>query len=128
MNGLLLGEIAWSWDRFVELYAQGGGDYSWLKPLLSAITIVLWVALAIVGAAGALYAVYVGVKMARADSAEAREENKKRLINIIVSIVVTIVLIIFFQIFLPAILSAFHDYQPQTEEGTGEALRLLLHM
>ena len=62
---------------------------------------VLWVVLALVGAAGGIYAVYVGIKMARADSAEAREENKKRFINILISIVVVLVLILFFNIFLP---------------------------
>lgn len=85
-----------------------GAQYSeWLPTLLSTLSTVLWVLLALVGAAGGIYALYVGIKMARADSAEQRDENKKRLINIVVSIVVVIVLILFFNGFLPMILSSF---------------------
>ena len=91
---------------------QGGGD--WLPKLLTSIEWILWVALILVGACGAIYAIYVGVKMARADSSEQREEAKKRLINIIVSIVVTIALILFFNLILPLILNSlgvFESYQ-----------------
>lgn len=97
---------------------QGGGD--WLPKLLTSIEWILWVALILVGACGAIYAIYVGVKMARADSSEQREEAKKRLINIIVSIVVTIALILFFNLILPLILNSlgvFESYQ-----GGGEIL------
>lgn len=92
---------------------QGNVDFaSWLPTLLNSLSIVLWVLLVLVGAAGAIYALYVGIKMARADSQEARDENKKRLINIIVSIVVVVVLILFFNTFLPMILNAFNVFDP----------------
>ena len=95
-----------SWKDIAGKYGWAGGETGWLAQLLDILSQGLWVALAIVGAAGAIYAVYVGVKMARADSAEGREENKKRLVNIIVSIVVVIVLIIVFNVFVPMILDA----------------------
>lgn len=88
-------------------YASKHADYSWIEDLLGAIEWVLWVALILVGACGAVYAIYVGVKMARAESSDQREEAKKRLINIIVAIVVTIALILFFNIILPLILNSF---------------------
>lgn len=97
--------IYWNWTDYVT--NMGGENAGWVSTLLGVMSTVLWIVLALAGAAGAIYAVYVGIKMARADSAEAREENKKRLINIIVTIVVVIVLIVFFNSFLPAILSAF---------------------
>lgn len=94
---------------------------AWVPTLMNTLETVLWVLLALVGAAGGIYALYVGIKMARADSAEAREENKKRLINIIVSIVVVIVLILFFNGFLPMILKAFgvfnHSYTTDGNNG-----------
>ena len=101
----MLGELFSSWK---DLVTQGNVAWAgeWLGKLLDVLSQVLWVAMAIVGAAGAVYAVYIGVKMARADSAEAREENKKRLINIIVSIIVVIVLIVTFNVFVPMIISA----------------------
>ena len=64
-----------TWDSLFEsggpLY---GGTWSWVQSLMNVLTIVMWVALALVGAAGGIYAVYVGIKMARADSAEQRDE------------------------------------------------------
>lgn len=112
----LLGASSWT-DIIKTLPKQYG---TWLPTLLSTLSTVLWVLLALVGAAGGIYALYVGIKMARADSADQREENKKRLINIVVSIVVVIVLIIFFNVFLPMILDAFDVFKNhfETEDGT----------
>ena len=130
MNGLLL-EKATTWKDIAESADWARG---WVGTLLNTLSQVLWVALALVGTAGAIYAVYVGVKMARADSAEAREENKKRLINIIVSIVVVIVLIITFNLFVPMIIGSIQglnspDRRPDNSgTGTGSIVRLLLHI
>ena len=116
MNSISMLNVATNWAQFIENHnGDGSTSWTWLTPLLNVLSTVLWVALAIIGAAGAIYAVYVGVKMARADSADAREENKKRLINIIVSIIVTIVLIIFFNTFLPMILDSLIGYQVKDE-------------
>lgn len=120
MNGLF-SMLGASWKDIATNYDWA----SWSGPLLDTISQIMWVALALVGAAGAIYAIYVGVKMARADSAEGREENKKRLINIIVSIVVVIVLILAFNVFVPMIITAILG--DPTEAG-GSALRLLLHV
>ncbi len=107
MNSMLL-DIAYDWETFVTMSGSGlGGE--WLSTLLRTLSTVMWIVLALVGAAGGMYAVFVGVKMARADSAEQREEGKKRFINVIVSVIVVIVLIIFFNIFLPMILSTVMD-------------------
>lgn len=109
----------WTWSGIAN--ALEGWD--WLQTLLNTIDTVLWVVLILVGAVGSIYAIYVGVKMARADSAEAREESKKRLINIIVSIAVTIALILFFNILLPGILSNLGVFDSMskgyTQSGSG---------
>ena len=111
--------VVWSWAEYLQ---EAGEAFSWVETLVNVLSTVLWIALALVGAAGAIYATYVGIKMARADSAEAREENKKRLINIIVSIVVTIALILFFNIFLPAILSAVRKVNTPEDIGGSTAI------
>lgn len=95
-----------TWETLAGYFGEG----NWISTLLSSISWILWVALILVGACGAVYAIYVGVKMARADSSEQREEAKKRLINIIVAIVVTIALILFFNLLLPVILNAFNVF------------------
>ena len=63
--------------------------------------------LGIVGAAGIIWAIVLGVNMARADSTEKREESKKRLIALIVGIIIMVVLILFFLFGLDALLGAF---------------------
>ncbi len=101
-------------------------QWEWVESLMGTLSTVMWVLLALVGAAGGIYALYVGIKMARADSAEQRDENKKRLINIIVSIVVVIVLILFFNLFLPMILDAFGVFDVDYTKVEEEAVRHLL--
>ena len=107
-----------TWRGLITKY--GLQNYGWLDDLLTSVEWILWIALILVGACGAVYAIYVGVRMARADSSEQREEAKKRLINIIVSIVVTIALILFFNLILPLILDSlgvFDSYKLEGEEG-----------
>lgn len=106
--------------EFSQANPNGEWPWGWVEQLMGSLSTVLWVLLALVGAAGGIYALYVGIKMARADSAEQREENKKRLINIVVSIVVVIVLIIFFNTFLPMILDAFGAFDPALAEQPGK--------
>lgn len=105
-----------TWSDIIEDYANQGTE-GWLPQLLTTLEWVLWVALIITAAAGAIYAIYVGVKMARADSSEQREESKKRLINIIVAIVVTIALILFFNVLLPMILDATGVFEGAFGDG-----------
>ncbi len=98
-------------------------NWSWLFTLMDTLSVILWVCLALVGAAGGIYCLYVGIKMARADSADQRDENKKRMINIIVTIVVVILLIVVINVFLPMILDAFNVFDPisqTTDDGTGQ--------
>lgn len=96
-------------------------NWDWLITLMNTMSIILWVALALVGAAGGIFALYVGIKMARADSSEERDENKKRMINIIVTIVVVILLILIMNIFLPMILDAFHVFDLNVSTGNGSS-------
>ncbi len=139
-----MGENTFSWNglfnklRPSSVEFGGAWTWGWVETLMSTLSTVMWILLALVGAAGGIYALYVGIKMARAESAEMRDENKKRLINIIVSIVVVIVLILFFNTFLPAILDAFGvfdiDYSkeptpdPNKPNGTNNAISELANV
>ena len=79
-------------------------DWSWVNTLVAAIKTVLWPMLIIVCAAGMIYAVILGVNMARADSTDKREEAKKRLINVLVGLAIIVALILFFQLCIDVIL------------------------
>jgi len=125
---------SFSWTGVLDKVGGKTGTYGWVYDLMSVLSTVLWVLLALVGAAGGIYALYVGIKMARADSAEARDENKKRLINIIISIVVVVVLILFFNTFLPAILEALNVFkdpsktEPSSIKMLVETTKTFLHL
>ena len=114
LNSLYL--LAASWNEYINKSGNLGGQ--WLNTLLGVLSTVLWVVIALVGAAGGIYAVFIGIKMARAESAEQREEGKKRFINVIVSVIVVVVLIIFFNVFLPMILSAVTNLE---DKGFGSS-------
>lgn len=87
------------------MFAEGG-QWGWVFTVTDAIKAVLVPILIIVSAAGMLYAIVIGVQMARADSTDKREEAKKRLINVIVGLAIIIALILFFQLFIDVILPA----------------------
>lgn len=65
-----------------------------LIPVLSLIDSFMLPLIIVVLSAGTIYAVILGVNMARADSSEARDAAKKRLINVIVGFAVIIVLLL----------------------------------
>lgn len=88
--------------------------WEWVEQIVNAIDTLLYPLLIVVGAAGTIYSVVLGVNMARADSTEKREEAKKRLINVIVGIIIIIALILFFKLLMSTILPAFLN-------GSGEA-------
>ena len=60
-------------------------------------SILIWV-LVIVAAVGTIYAVILGINMAKADNAEKREEAKKRVIYTVIGFAIAIVLIIVFMV------------------------------
>lgn len=88
----------------LDIEQELSGQWSWVNTVVEAIKAVLWPILIIVSAAGMIYAIVIGVQMARADSTEKREEAKKRLVNVIVGLAIIIALILFFELFMNSIL------------------------
>ena len=80
------------------------GKFHWVYQIRDAINDVVWPILIVVAAAGTIYAIVLGVNMARADSTEKREEAKKRIINVLIGMVVIVGLILLLQLFLNTIL------------------------
>lgn len=79
------------------------GDFNWIYDITDVINAVLWPLLIIVAAAGTIYAVVLGVNMARADSTEKREEAKKRVINVLVGMAIIIGLVLLLKLFISII-------------------------
>lgn len=110
-----------AWTKFFESGANGK-DTAWLVTFFEVLYPVLYAILAITGAAGAVYAIFLGISMAKADTTEKREEAKKRMINTIVAVVVAIALILFFNEILPLILNAFLGDSMTTEGGDEDTM------
>ena len=73
--------------------------FPWLEKLLGAIESIVGPILIVVGAIGIIYAIYLGVMLAKAENAEKREEAKKRIINVLIAIAITAVLIFIMYLF-----------------------------
>lgn len=69
------------------------------KPIVDILDAMLWPVLILVGTAGSIYAIVLGVNFSKAESADKREEAKKRMINAIIGLVVTIILLILLKLF-----------------------------
>lgn len=89
-------------------YAEDLGEqYAWMDNLFDVLNPVLYAIMAVVGAAGAIYAIVLGVNLARAEDQSKRDEAKKRLITTLIAVAVTIALVLFFTQLLPLIIAAF---------------------
>lgn len=75
------------------------GEWSWVLQVTDAIDTILYPLLILVGTAGTIYAVILGVNLARADSADKQQEAKKRMINAIIGLVSIIALILLLKLF-----------------------------
>ena len=107
-----------SWTEFIEnMTGLETSQRELLGQVFNIISIVLWVVLAIVGAIGSIYAIYLGVQLARADEQGKRDDAKKHLITTVIAVGVTVALILVFNIFLPMILDAFKVGQSVTTGG-----------
>ena len=94
---------AWTDDAFNwEKYNLG-----WLVNLFNVLYPLLYAIMAVTAAAGAVYAIVLGINLARAEDQSKRDEAKKRLITTIIAVAVTILLIVFFNELLPLIIQQF---------------------
>lgn len=94
----------WSSDFWTQ---EGLEQYDWLPKLFGVLYPLLYAIMAVAAAAGAVYAIVLGINLARADDQSKRDEAKKRLITVIIAVAVTILLVVFFNELLPLIIEAF---------------------
>lgn len=72
-----------------------------IQPILEILDAILWPAIAIVVAVGAIYCIVLGVKIAKSDEQNSREKAKKDLIGAIIGFVIIFVLIVALKIAVP---------------------------
>lgn len=71
-----------------------------LVPILGVLNTLLLPLIIILGVAGTIYAIVLGVQFAKAESADKRDETKKRLINAVIGLVIILVALIGMKIFI----------------------------
>lgn len=99
------------WDKWMDgTFSFVGDILDWVKPVLYAI-------MAIVGAAGAIYAIVLGVQLAKAEDTSKRDEAKKHLVTVLIAVAITVAFVIFFNEWLiDQILVAF--FKPNAMDDT----------
>ena len=108
----IFGQLLYNWNQ----EPWNDAKYTWLASLYEVLTPILYTIMAVAGAAGAIYAIILGVNLARAEDTSKRDDAKKHLITVLVAVAVTIGLVLFFNELLPLILKAFvqGSYNPST--------------
>jgi threonine/homoserine/homoserine lactone efflux protein len=72
------------------------------SPIISLLNMALAPALVLVGALGAIYCIFLGVKLAKAEEPQEREKAKSSLKNAIIGFVLIFVLLVALRVGLPA--------------------------
>ncbi|MBQ8909085.1 MAG: hypothetical protein IJY90_02210 [Clostridia bacterium] len=67
---------------------------------------ILWCMLGLVGGAGAVYAIILGINLAKAESDDKRKTASTRLRNTIIGVATLMMLVLFINLLLPEILKA----------------------
>lgn len=80
-----------------------GDRFNWIYDVTDVINAVKWPLIILVAAAGSIYAIVLGVQMARADSTEKREEAKKRVINVLIGVAIAVGLTLLLSLLIGAL-------------------------
>lgn len=85
---------------------QFTGQFSWLQDVYQTLPPILYAILAVVGGAGSVYAIVLGVNLAKSENDEKRKSAVSRLRNTLIGVAVLLVLVLFINLALPPILHA----------------------
>jgi hypothetical protein len=72
-----------------------------IQPVLEVLNAILWPVIAVVGSAGAIYCVFLGIKIAKSDEQNSREKAKKDLLGAVIGFALIFVLIVALKIAMP---------------------------
>jgi heme O synthase-like polyprenyltransferase len=72
------------------------------RPIVALLNMVVTPALGLVGALGAIYCIFLGVKLAKAEEPQERDKAKNSLKNAIIGFVLIFVLLVALRVGLPA--------------------------
>lgn len=78
---------------FDFLYSMLGLNLEFLEPIVNVLNIILIPVVSLLATAGTIYAIILGVNMAKADSADKRAAAKKRITNVLIACAAVILLL-----------------------------------
>lgn len=119
--------------RMGMLAVEYTGKWKWVGDVAKFLNQALVYILILVATAGTIYAVVLGVKMARAEDASAREEGKKKIINFVIALAATVLLIVLLKLFCTYLpdwigIDKFDPTNPNPNPETGSGVIGLLNM
>ena len=76
-----------------DVDSKNWGSFTWLEPIAKFLVSLLIPITIIVAIAGAIWVIILGVRLARAESADKATEAKKALINVAVAIIAVVIFI-----------------------------------
>ena len=98
------------------------GNLAWLEEVYATLPSILYGILAVVGGAGAVYSIVLGVNLAKSENAEKRKQALFRLRNTLIGVGVLLVLVLFINLALPPILNAAFNDQVEAPGEKTEAV------
>ena len=84
------------------------GQLSWLQDTYAVLPPILYTILGVVGGAGSVYAIILGINLAKSESDDKRKAAASRMKNTIIGVVILLVLVLFINIGIPEILKAVY--------------------
>jgi cytochrome c biogenesis protein CcdA len=75
-----------------------------VQPVLDVLNAILWPLIAVVGSAGTVYCVFLGLKIAKSDEQNSREKAKKDLLGAVIGFALIFVLIVALKLAMPILL------------------------
>ncbi len=79
------------------------GNYAWMNEVYEVLPNILYAILAVVGGAGSVYAIVLGVNLAKSENEEKRKGALFRLRNTLIGVACLLVLVLFINLAIPAI-------------------------
>ena len=103
----------------------GNTNLKWIVPVLNFLDSIIVPITIIVAIAGAIWVIWLGIKLAKAEDAENQKKARKNLINVVVAILVS--LIVFWVItWLAVVLSTQAEKNPIISSDTNTVFRYFL--
>ena len=65
----------------------------WIKPIVEFLDRIIWPLTIIVAIVGAIWVIWLGIKMAKAEEASKQKEARKALINVAIAMLVTLIIV-----------------------------------